>query len=88
MDSSRYRHHDTGHKSLSSSTIEVLDLDIDTSSCGEMCLPLWESDKKSYVPLMTLYKYNEIPDFMKGNAYIINGYRGEMNFNFCVKRYF
>ena len=86
----RQRYHFTAQKPASN-TFEILDLDIDPSACGDACcgsqLPLWSSEKKSYSASMPLYKYSEIPDFMKGNSYIINGYRGEMNFNFCIKRF-
>ena len=81
------RHRCTANHLPSPNSYEILELDVDPTMCVGMCcsseLPRWTNDKHSKLPL---YKYNEIPEFMKGNPYLLHGYRGQMNTQFCLKR--
>lgn len=61
--------------------LEILDLEIDQAcnSCGSICQPTTNSD-------VILYKYNDIPTFLKGNPYVVGGYRVLLPFSGCCKR--
>ena len=64
------------------SRFEFLDLEINQgcSSCtvNHVC-----STTGSHIPL---YKYNEVPPYLRGNPYVIGGYRSMLPVNFCLKR--
>ena len=36
---------------------------------------------------INLLKYHEIPSFLKGNPYVVQGYRSMLPFTVCMKRY-
>ena len=55
---------------------EVLDIEID-HGCGEAACGTGP------VPL---YKYHELPSFLRGNPYVVKGYRSLLPFGLCLKR--
>ncbi|XP_064632146.1 progestin and adipoQ receptor family member 3-like [Lineus longissimus] len=62
-------------------TYHILDVEIDRG-CGNGVLCSAESKK------IELYKYNDIPGFLKGNPYVTQGYRAFLPFSACVKSLF
>jgi len=61
---------------------QILDIDIDRGldGCNTGLCDVSERE-------ITLYKYNEIPDFLQGNPYVVHGYRVFLPFSLCLKRY-
>lgn len=70
---------------VGNSKYEFLDIEIDhickPSSCGPG-LSLCDGSEHD----ITLYKYHEVPNYLKGNPYVVEGYRSMLPFSFCVKR--
>ena len=60
------------------SPYEFLDLEIDRA-----CTPLCYDPQGKSIPL---YRYQEIPTFLRGNPYVVNGYRSLLPFSMCCKR--
>jgi hypothetical protein len=57
----------------------ILDVEIDRG-CGQGVLCSGESKN------IELHKYSDIPGFLQGNPYVVQGYRVFLPFSACVKR--
>ena len=64
-------------------TLEILDIEIDRGceSCQNNCLCHPENQP------IPLYKYHEVPTFLRGNPYVLSGYRACLPFSLCCKRF-
>ena len=61
----------------------VLDLEIDHSLESTLSSGLCDVSKKD----IPLYEYKNIPDFLKGNPFLTDGYRVSLPFSLCLKRF-
>ena len=59
-----------------SGNYDILDLEIDHGCC----------QGPSSQRHIQLYKYQEVPNFLKSNPYVLNGYRSLLPFSLCCKR--
>lgn len=66
----------------SSESYHILDIEIDgnINACSSKLCDV--SDRE-----IPLYKYTDIPDFLQGNPYVIQGYRVMLPFSLCLKRF-
>lgn len=62
---------------------QILDIEIDRGL--EVCGPTLCDAHDKDIPL---YKYSEIPDFLQGNPYVVQGYRAFLPFSLCLKSLF
>ena len=56
---------------------EILSIEIDRG-----CDPCGGPDSSN----IKLLKYNEVPEFLKGNPHVMEGYRAFLPFGLCLKR--
>lgn len=61
----------------------VLDIEIDDHGEAACSTGICEQ----YPEEIKLFRYSEIPDFLKGNPWVIDGYRVFLPFGLCVKRF-
>lgn len=59
----------------------VLDIEIDDHGEAACSTGICEQ----YPEEIKLFRYSEIPDFLKGNPWVIDGYRVFLPFGLCVK---
>ena len=64
-----------------SNSYSILDVEIDTDIHEACSSGLCDATDRE----IPLFKYNEIPDFLQGNPYVVNGYRVSLPFNLCLK---
>ena len=57
---------------------DILDLEIE-QGCNGICHSMKHAN-------IQLFKYQEVPIFLKGNPYVVNGYRCMLPFSLCCKR--
>ncbi len=80
----------TRYHDLPREPYEILDLEIDRGCNPTSC---WEHPYNTLVGQASggsdiqLYRYHEVPTFLQGNPHIIHGYRAELPFSLCYKRY-
>ncbi|KAL4240114.1 Progestin and adipoQ receptor member 3 [Mactra antiquata] len=73
----------TGYLSKSDS-YSILDIEIDQSFENALSSGLCDLKEKD----IPLYDYKEIPEFLKGNPFVTNGYRVSLPFTLCLKSMF
>lgn len=61
----------------------ILDIDIDSHGAQACSTGLFDQHPGE----IKLFHYNEIPDFLKGNPWVIEGYRAFLPFGLCMKRF-
>ena len=63
---------------------EVLDIEIDHVGCGnsQATTHCCSTGGKH----LALYNYHEVPPFLRGNPYVVEGYRAMLPFSLCLKR--
>ena len=61
----------------------ILDVEIDHSLESTLSSGLCDVTSKD----IPLYGYSDVPEFLKGNPYVTNGYRVSLPFSLCLKRY-
>ncbi|CAL1531561.1 unnamed protein product [Lymnaea stagnalis] len=59
----------------------ILDIEIDNNGFETCQTGICDFDQKQ----IALFKYHEIPDFLKGNPYVVHGYRSLLPFSMCMK---
>ncbi|XP_046566500.1 progestin and adipoQ receptor family member 3-like isoform X1 [Haliotis rubra] len=62
----------------------ILDIEIDQGMPQTCSSGLCDISSKD----IPLYKYNEIPDFLQGNPFVVEGYRVSLPFSLCLKSLF
>lgn len=67
-----------------SSVIHILDLEIDDHGAN-VCRT---GSCEPHMDEIRLFQYNEIPDFLKGNPWVVKGYRAFLPFGQCMKSLF
>lgn len=70
-------------RSFESDSYHILDIEIDDHGIRACSNGVCDFNENNIV----LLKYNEIPDFLKGNPYVLQGYRSMLPFSSCLKRY-
>lgn len=60
----------------------ILDIEIDDTGIEACQTGLCDVDKAE----IALLKYHEIPEFLKGNPFVVKGYRSMLPFSMCMKR--
>lgn len=80
-DSVKNRHPMTS-QAFEGDSCHILDIEIDDSGVQACSSGMCDFDDNNIV----LLKYNEIPDFLKGNPYVHKGYRSMLPFSSCLKR--
>ena len=65
------------------SVIHILDIEIDDHGVNACRSGICEHRMEE----IQLLQYNEIPEFLKGNPWVIKGYRAFLPFGLCMKRY-
>lgn len=66
-----------------SNSYSILDIEFNTDADFDACSSGLCNATEREIPL---YRYNEIPDFLQGNPYVVSGYRVSLPFNLCLKR--
>lgn len=69
--------------SLNTSAYHILDIEIDDHGATMCRTGICENHPQE----IRLLEYSEIPDFLKGNPWVINGYRAFLPFGLCLKRF-
>ncbi|KAJ8319171.1 hypothetical protein KUTeg_004262 [Tegillarca granosa] len=75
---------ETTHANLThTDSYHILDIEIDRGidACSNGLCDVTEKD-------IPLFKYNEIPEFLHGNPYVVKGYRVCLPFSLCLKSLF
>lgn len=60
----------------------IMDIEIDKKGLETCQTGLCNLDGQELV----LLKYHEVPEFLRGNPYVVHGYRSLLPFNMCMKR--
>ena len=60
----------------------ILDIEIDDHGAAVCKTGICESSPGN----IQLFTYSEIPDFLKGNPWVVDGYRAFLPFGLCMKR--
>lgn len=63
---------------------EILDLEIDQSIESTLSSGLCDISERD----IPLHDYANIPEYLKGNPYVTDGYRVSLPFTLCLKRLF
>ena len=61
----------------------ILDIEIDDHGANMCRTGMCEHHPQE----IRLFEYSEIPDFLKGNPWVVNGYRAFLPFGLCLKRF-
>lgn len=62
---------------------QILDIEIDQSIESTLSSGLCDISERD----ITLHNYSNIPEFLKGNPYVTDGYRVSLPFTLCLKRF-
>lgn len=65
-----------------SESYSILDIEIDESIEKVLSSGLCDLKERD----IPLYDYKQIPDFLKGNPFVTDGYRVSLPFTLCLKR--
>ncbi|XP_005097368.2 progestin and adipoQ receptor family member 3 [Aplysia californica] len=68
-------------KQFEADSYHILDIEIDENGVETCQTGLCELNNSQ----IALLKYHEIPDFLKGNPYVVHGYRSMLPFSLCMK---